>query len=71
MDAVNAANLDGEKNIVHIKRYEGTRNVATVVIRNKGCIVWKNALSGGSGVKGNYLVQMMCEAFGINAVSIK
>lgn len=49
---VRAANIDGEKNIVHIKRFEGTRNVATVVVKEKGCIVWKNALTGGAGVKG-------------------
>lgn len=70
-DAVRAANIDAEKNVVHIKRYEGTRNVANVVIREKGCIVWKHALSAGAGNKGNYLVLKMCEAFGLDGVSIK
>jgi small subunit ribosomal protein S5 len=71
MDAVRAANIDGEKNLVHLKRFEGTRNVTSTVVRDKGCIVWKHALTGGAGVKGNDLAQRMCEAFGIDGVSIK
>ncbi len=71
MEAVRAANIDGEKNLVHLKRFEGSRNVTSVVVRDKGCIVWKNALTGGAGVKGNHLAQKMCEAFGIDGVSIK
>merc|ERR1711916_335745 len=70
-DAVRQANLDAEKNIVHIKRIDGTRNMASVVVREKGCIVFKNALTSGGGIKGNYLVQKMCEAFGLTGVSIK
>lgn len=70
-DAVRAANVDAEKNVVHIKRYEGTRNVANVVVRNKGCIVFMKALAKDAGVKGNYLVQKMAEAFGLDGVNVK
>lgn len=70
-DAVRAANLDAEKNVVHIKRYEGSRNVASAVVRNRGCIVWKHALTSEGGVKGNYLAQKMAECFGLTSVSIK
>ena len=68
-DAVRAANLDAEKNMVHIKRFQGYRNVHNTVVRDKGCIVFKKAIA--DGVKGNYLAVRMCEAFGIDGVSIK
>jgi small subunit ribosomal protein S5 len=70
-DAVRMANIDGEKNIVHIKRHEGTRNVSNVVVRDKGCIVFKQALASGGGIKGNYLVLKMAEAFGLDGLSVK
>lgn len=70
-DAVRAANIDAEKNLVHLKRYQGSRNVSSLRMRHKGCIIIKRALAKGAGVKGNYLARAMCEAFGIEGMSLK
>ena len=66
------ANSDAEKNLVHI----GTganggkrRNARDVVVRQKGCIVVLKAIS--EGTKGNYLSRRICEAFGVDGMSVK